>query len=1199
MTTNIQFKAISLNVRGIRTFEKRKTIYNWLTQKNADICFLQETYSTKEIENQWKSQWRGETYFAHGTVHSRGVAILVRNTLDFTLKSVQSDEEGRFLCLEAIIQDQLFLLVNIYAPNTSTEQTSFFRKLSDLINSDERYEQCKIIIGGDFNVTLDPSKDCSGGNPVLKDSVKALEEILIENDLIDIWRVQNPECRRFTWRQKTPLIQRRLDYWFIPESLQDDVAKIEIVPAVRTDHSAVVIEINSLDTQNHGPSFWKINNSLFEDSTYVELIRENIPVWLSEINFCTDYRIVWDWIKYNIRRESISYSKQKAREKRERLKNIEETLKMCEEKIAEEPSYENIQKLETSKSEYEREYDYIVKGLIIRSRATWFEKGERNTKYFLNLENNKKTKTCLRKLLLTDEQESTNPSIILNEIYSFYSNLYDEKTDVEIDQTSCPFLNNHDQIPKLSVPMRDSCEGELTQAECYKALSAFKNNKTPGNDGLSAEFYKVFWSEIGEVLVNSLNYSYRCGELSTTQKQAAITLIEKKGKDRRRIKNWRPISLVNVDVKIGSKAIAMRLEKVLPSIIHYDQSAFVKGRNIFDAVRTINDIFDFTQMKNYDAILTAIDFEKAFDSLNLNFLFHSLEAFGFGESLIAWIKTFYKNISSCVFNNGFATPFFQLKRGVRQGDPLSPYLFIIALELLAINIRNNEQIRGIKVDGNEIKLVIFADDMTTFVRDTVSFSHLINTLEQFTSYSGLKMNHEKTEVMPLGNMTLEPTDVGVNEISSIVKILGVYFTYNHKRFYEKNFESIEKSLKELLQSWSWRGLTLIGRIQVIKSFAIPKILYRVALISCKKSDFVKKINELLYSFIWKGKDKVKRAALINSIEEGGLTMPDIASMISTQRILCIKKYLDNYPASWKLFLNFYLKNVGGKFLFHCNFDYRKLPVAVPEFYKKCIQTWSSLNENNPSTTKDVANQILWNNRFICIGKNSVYNRRISSVGLNKIGDLYDGAGLLVFNMEPLRSILSPSDMYLLISMLDAMPLVWRNLLNGSKSSIALLTSPFEPNSFNILYESDIIPLENVQSKSLYNKFVSKVCTKPTARKKYEESFNTEESQLEWKKIYLTPIRATLSTKLREFQYKILNRILYTNDMLFKFKKIESPLCYFCENDIETIEHFLFLCPRVQVFWSEVCSTFGEKLNWSRSLHIKDIFFRKPRPKNSQ
>ncbi len=128
-------------------------------------------------------------------------------------------------------------------------------------------------------------------------------------------------------------------------------------------------------------------------------------------------------------------------------------------------------------------------GVIIRSRATWLEKGEQNTKYFLNLENSKKTKTCLRKLLLTDEQEKTNPSIILNEIYSFYSNLYDKKTDLEIDQTSCPFFNNHDQIPKLSVPVRDICEGELTQTERYKALSTLKNNETPGNHWLSAEFY--------------------------------------------------------------------------------------------------------------------------------------------------------------------------------------------------------------------------------------------------------------------------------------------------------------------------------------------------------------------------------------------------------------------------------------------------------------------------------------------------------------------------------------------------------------------------------------------------------------------------------------------------------------------------------------------------------------------------------------
>ena len=183
------------------------------------------------------------------------------------------------------------------------------------------------------------------------------------------------------------------------------------------------------------------------------------------------------------------------------------------------------------------------------------------------------------------------------------------------------------------------------------------------------EFYKAFWEVVGKIMVDSLNYSYDHGELSNSQKKAIITLIEIKDKDKRNLSNWRPISLLNVDVKIGSKAIAKRLETVLPNIIHYNQCAYVKGRTIFDAIRTVDDMMEFTERYNINAKMICIDFKKAFDTVSRDFLFKTLDAFGFGNSFIQWVHTFYKNISRCVLNNVFSTAPFSVERGVRQGDP--------------------------------------------------------------------------------------------------------------------------------------------------------------------------------------------------------------------------------------------------------------------------------------------------------------------------------------------------------------------------------------------------------------------------------------------------------------------------------------------------------------------------------------------------
>ena len=176
---------------------------------------------------------------------------------------------------------------------------------------------------------------------------------------------------------------------------------------------------------------------------------------------------------------------------------------------------------------------------------------------------------------------------------------------------------------------------------------------------------------LGKLVVDSLNYAFEYGELSSSQKQAVITLIVKKGKDKRLVKNWRPISLVNVDAKLASKTLAKRLEKVLPEVINFNQNAFVKGRTIFDSVRTIDDVIEYARYKDIPGILVAINFEKAFDSLNLIqfFILRVLHAFNFGPSFIQWIRVLYNNASSCVMNNGFTTGPFALSRGVRQEIP--------------------------------------------------------------------------------------------------------------------------------------------------------------------------------------------------------------------------------------------------------------------------------------------------------------------------------------------------------------------------------------------------------------------------------------------------------------------------------------------------------------------------------------------------
>ena len=181
--------------------------------------------------------------------------------------------------------------------------------------------------------------------------------------------------------------------------------------------------------------------------------------------------------------------------------------------------------------------------------------------------------------------------------------------------------------------------------------------------------------------------------------------------------NWRPISLLNVDYKIASKVIAQRLQENIPKLVDLNQTGFVKGRYMNDTIRTLHDIIDYCKITQNEGFVMMIDFEKAFDSLEWAFLFRTLEEMNFSESFINWVKLFYNNIESCIANYGTASSYFKLSRGVRQGDPLSPYLFILCVEVMSSNISHDKSIRGIRIKDTDIKILQYADDTTVILRD--------------------------------------------------------------------------------------------------------------------------------------------------------------------------------------------------------------------------------------------------------------------------------------------------------------------------------------------------------------------------------------------------------------------------------------------------------------------------------------------------
>ena len=440
-------------------------------------------------------------------------------------------------------------------------------------------------------------------------------------------------------------------------------------------------------------------------------------------------------------------------------------------------------------------------------------------------------------------------------------------------------------------------------------------------------------------------FSFDIGELSISERQSIIKLIEKKYRDKRLIEKWRPISLLNVDAKIISKVLAKRLKNVLSPLISDNQTAYVNGRFFSEGGRLISDILEISDMLSLKGLLLTVDIQKAFDSVNHQFLILVLKKFGFGNTFIKWIQTLLKNQESCVINGCNTTKYFKLERGTWQGDPISAYLFILVLEVVFMLMNQNKNIKGLNLFEHTFLYTAYADDTTFFLKDMKSVTEVMIICDKFSFYSGLKPNRKKCEVAGIGvlkGVNLELCGMECVDLTkSCLKILGIHFSYNKILQNEKNFITHVKNIEKILRVWRMRNLTLQGKKTIFKTLAISKIVH-LALVTTFPPDILNHLKKIQKDFLWYQKyPKIKRSTLRNTYENGGLKDADIEYKIISLQCSWIKRLFDNTTHSWKI-IPHYLINVvlGNNFVFHSNLSINEIKLKkFPNYYRQLLSKW--------------------------------------------------------------------------------------------------------------------------------------------------------------------------------------------------------------------------------------------------------------------
>lgn len=1171
----------TLNINGIRNKLKRKRLFQSLKQKKYDIICLQETFIVESDKELWEKEWGGEIFFSSVSNQSMGQVTLIRKGFPYGVECLLSSQ--RLLTVAFQHENFKVNVVNVYAPCTLRDKETFFQSTTKYIHELEGEK----LVCGDFNCVLSNDSDIVSGGPHRQNDVYNFQNMLINSSLCDVWRLFHQEEKHFTWSRKTPFVARRLDYILMSDAIFNKSFLCDIISTSQSDHRLVEIKFK-VSHVKRGPSYWKFNDSLLRDQAFVNIMNNVIQEFkVQHTNL--EPQLKWDLCKAQIREHCISYSTQKSLNQRSLLSDLEGDLNKTDKALGADPT--NAQLL-THREEVKKTLEIFAiqeaRSAQVRSRIKFIEDGEKNTKYFLNLEKARANAKIMDSLKTEDDRTVTRQNEILEEQVKFYRNVYSKKR--EFDETRAKEFIKGTQIPSLSTNQSSELEADLRLEEVAKALSIMKNNSAPGPDGITNSFLKFFWTVVRDLVLDSFRASFEMGEMSTTQRQAIITLIHK-GKDlpRDALANWRPISLTNSDYKLLAKSIALRVSKVLADIIHENQVGFVKGRKVSTMIRLIDDTIEHMNLTNNPGILLAVDYRRAFDSVSKEFMLWAFKQFGFGDNLIRWVQVITANTMSSVNYLGWISESFPVCSGIRQGCPFSPMAFIIALEILAIKIRADPNIKGLSLPiptsevspSSLLKIIMYADDISLFLQGYNDLNKAFQLINEFSKVSNLELNTNKTEAMWLGSKkdsNEKYFDIGWKKK---MKILGIYFSNDTPASsIQENWTSRVENIRNLIVLWSRRNLSISGKMCIIKTFLLSQVVYIMQCLVIP-ADVLSSLNTLLFRFLWKKKysntrafEKVKRVVVCNTTEHGGLNMINVNDMQSSFLLSWAVGLRHSSGQMWNAIPRFWLSKTGVNLSCFLSDVPSKSFIGLGNiksmFWRHVLVAWLDNRQKIKTLVSESENRCLWNNASIMYRHNPLFFRDWIEANLCFVSDVFVAGNVITYQrtLEILGH--KPSRIFEYNALCTAL---------NSRAAATLANNPDA--------NQEPIPIfKTLPSPRVFRYLLTGYATvRPCATNFWLRRYGLLLSESHW----AVASKCTQEERLKLLHWKILHNIYPTNILLNKMGIRNTKNCSYCDEP-DFIEHFFWNCPKITKVW-ETCLNFIIKYTGrSATLTETDVLF---------